>query len=391
MMLSRRTFLAASSALALSGCVTAGQAPSASSLPLLKDQARKSGLRFGNAIAYWGATDGEGVNRPDNPFNDTAYMNLVRDHCDLVVAENEFKRYTIQPVAGDLRFERPNGVAKFARENNMGLRGHTLLWNRNTYMPQWIQDLDLTATTAEEHLDAYFAAVINNFDGQVYSWDVSNETIDPETGELRDTVFTQALGEDVMDVCFKIARRHAPDAQLLYNDYMSWENHSATHRKGVLKLLEGLLKRGAPIDGLGIQGHLGTYAGDPVTAFRDEYDAQDWLFFLNEVRDMGLDVTITEFDVNDERLTAKVAERDQIVADFAKEYLEMTLDFTNVKELLTWGMVDHHSWLQDFWPRDDGLEKRGTPFDSNYDPKPLFYALSETMANAPRREPLRKI
>lgn len=387
-MLSRRDFVTSAAALTLAGCASNSVSRAKTSLPLLKESARQSGLRFGNAIAYWGASNGEDVNRPDNPFNDTAYMDLVRAHCDIVVAENEFKRYTIQPVPGDYRFGRADGVARFAKTNGMGLRGHTLLWNRNTYMPQWIQDLDLNARTAEQHLDTYFKAVIGNFDGQVYSWDVSNETIDPETGELRDTIFTRALGPGVMDTAFRIARRHAPNAQLLYNDYMSWENHSALHRKGVLKLLESLLESGAPIDGLGIQGHLGTYAGSPVSAFKDEIDKKDWLFFLNEVRDMGLSVTITEFDVNDERLTPNVEKRDQIVADFAREYLDMTLDFENVKELLTWGMVDQHSWLQDFWPREDGLAKRGTPFDTHYQPKPLFHALSNAMANAPKRVPL---
>ncbi|RKQ71157.1 endo-1,4-beta-xylanase [Litorimonas taeanensis] len=386
-MLTRRHFLAAASAAATTACAT--HPPSALlDSKTLKDIAKSSGLRFGNAIAYWGNNDGEGVNRPDNPFNDKTYMELVKTHCDIVVAENEFKRYTVQPVPGDYRFERANGVAKFAADNHMGLRGHTLLWNRNTYMPQWVQDLDLNATSAEAHLDEYFGALISNFDGQVYSWDVANETIDPETGEIRNTVFTKALGPGVMDTAFRIAKSHAPNAQLVYNDYMSWEKHSAAHRRGILKLLEDMKKRGTPIDALGIQGHLGTYAGDPVTGFTTSYDKADWLHFLNEVKDMGLDITITEFDVNDERLTANVVKRDQIVADYAREYLDMTLDFANVKEILTWGMVDHHSWLQDFWPREDGLDKRGTPFDKNYRQKPLYTALAESMAAAPKRAPL---
>jgi len=393
-MLSRRHFLAAASAAATAACTTPNKSGVISQnslmgdVPSLNDIAESSGLRFGNAIAFWGDGAGEGGNRPDNPFNDIKYMELVKTHCGIVVPENEFKRYTVQPVPGDYRFERANGIAKFAADNNMGLRGHTLLWNRDTYMPQWVQDLDFNAASAEAHLDTYFGDLISNFNGQVYSWDVVNETIDTETGKLRETVFTKALGPGVIDTAFRIAKSHAPNAQLVYNDYMSWEKHSATHRKGVLKLLEDLKKRGTPIDALGIQGHLGTYAGDPVTGFADSNDKADWLNFLQEVRAMGLDVTITEFDVNDERLTADVTKRDQIVADYAREYLDMTLDFENVKEILSWGLVDHHSWLQDFWPREDGLDKRGTPFDKNYQPKLLFTALADSMATAPKRAPL---
>lgn len=350
----------------------------------LNQIATAKGLRFGNAIATWE----QGSDRGKNPFKNSAYMDIVRAECGTLVAENEFKRYTIQPVDGEYQFERADNIADFAIKNSMGLRGHTLLWNRNEFIPKWVQELELDTRSAEAHLRKYFADVISHFDDQIYSWDVVNETIDPETGGQRDTVFARALGPDLLDLVFRIAREYAPDTQLVYNDFMSWETHSREHRKGVLEMLADLRKRGTPIDALGIQGHLGTFAGDPETGYRQSADREEWIIFLQAVKDMGYDVIITEFDVNDEKLTADIAKRDEIVADYAKDYLERTLSFTNVKEILTWGLVDQHSWLQTWWPRKDGLAKRPTPYGADYRPKPLRTAIAAAMTSAPVRLPL---
>lgn len=385
----RRNFLtsaaAGAGAMALSSCSSIYSSPSESvEFESLNDIAQSRGMRFGNAIASWEA----GSDRHKDPFQDEAYMDIVKSECGILVAENEFKRYTLQPVAGPYKFDRANRISKFANTNSIDLRGHTLLWNRNEFIPKWVQELDFNAHTAEAHLREYFSDVISHFGDQVYSWDVVNETIAPETGVQRDTVFSGALGSDLIDLAFRIAREYAPKTQLVYNDFMSWETHSRKHRKGVLEMLADLRKRGTPIDALGIQGHLGTFAGDFETGYRDAADRDEWVKFLQEVKDMDYDVIITEFDVNDEKLPADISKRDRIVADYAKDYLDRTLAFTNVKEILTWGLVDQHSWLQTWWPREDGLDKRPTPYDMNYRPKPLRAAIAKSMSSAPLRAPL---
>src|SRR3546814_18058152 len=65
-----------------------------------------------------------------------------------------------------------------------------------------------------------------------------------------------------VDLAFHAARAQAPEAELVYNDFMSWGAGSATHRAGVLRLPEGFRARGVPVDTLGIQSHLVTNAPD---------------------------------------------------------------------------------------------------------------------------------
>src|SRR3546814_19067613 len=95
-----------------------------------------------------------------------------------------------------------------------------------------------------------------------------------------------------VDLAFHAARAQAPEAELVYNDFMSWGAGSATHRAGVLRLLEGFRARGVPVDTLGIQSHLVTSGPDiGATVARQ---AGDWRAFLDAVVAMGYRLIITE-------------------------------------------------------------------------------------------------
>ena len=162
---------------------------------------------------------------------------------------------------------------------------------------------------------------------------------------------------------------------------MSWESGNEKHRKGVLTLLERLLKNGVPVDALGIQSH-SNY--DMPHEFTKDKQRQ-WRKFVDEVVGMGLDIYLTEFDVNDTELGPDIATRDALIADYTKDYLDMMLSYPQTKELLIWGMVDGMNWLQDFLPRTDGVEKRPTLYDSQYRPKPMRDAVGAALEAAPGR------
>jgi len=63
----------------------------------------------------------------------------------------------------------------------------------------------------------------------------------------------------------------------------------------------------------------------------------------------------------------------------------MMLDYKQTKDLLVWGLVDSQNTLQGFLPRTDGVEKRPSPFDSNYRAKPMRAAIAAALEAAPIR------
>ena len=89
--------------------------------------------------------------------------------------------------------------------------------------------------------------------------------------------------------------------------------------------------------------------------------------------------------MRDRGLPADVATRDRDVAAFARGYLDVMLSYPQLRELLAWGMTDRYSWLRGFEPRADGQVTRGLPYDTQFAPKPLYAAIRDALAAAPKR------
>jgi endo-1,4-beta-xylanase len=376
-MTSRRSLLAGAAATLaaapMTSLVQAGAAPPAA----LKDLAAAKGLIFGSAV------------NARQVHSDLQYRQVLERDCGALVCENETKWVALRPDAATFDFTDADVIAAYASAHDMALRGHTLLWHHPQWFPDWLTRYDFgarPAAEAERILTGHIQRVCAHYP-QVFSWDVVNETVDADTGELRETSLSGAMGQDVLDLAFHTAREAAPHAQLVYNDYMSWEAGHEKHRAGVLRLLEGFKARGVPIDALGVQSHIGSGNSDDSVGF-DTAQEREWRRFLDEVVGLGLDLMITEFDVHDKNLPEDIPTRDTAVADLGKRYLDLMLGYEQTRAVLCWGMVDRHSWLQGNWPRGDRLPKRPTPYDADYRPKPLRTAIADALAAAPVRTPL---
>lgn len=344
----------------------------------LKAWAASKGMRFGNAVGVGYSDDAK------SPFNDPKTRQILIEECSILVPENELKQYVVKNNSNDqlLNFAPAKKLAKFAKENYMELRGHTMLWARDEYTPKWQINHDFGANkaeNAEKMIREYVIALANEFKDQINSWDVVNEAIDPKDGKVRQSAFTRAMGTEALKIAYLQARETLPSAQLVYNDYMSWEQGNENHRDGVIKLLRWFRDNNVPVDALGVQSHIGT--GFSLQSKQ----VKEWQKFIDEAVGMGYKLLITEFDVNDQRVAGSIEERDKLSAKVAKEYLDMMFSYKELKDVLCWGITDNHSWLQGFSPRADLLPLRPTPFSSDYQKKPLYYAIEEAFKNAPIR------
>jgi endo-1,4-beta-xylanase len=376
MKLTRRDMVAGTiAATVVSGCAASAPLPSplfsAQGEPGLNEIATSRGLRFGTAIN-------------SKALSDAAYLNVIRHDCGSLVAENEHKIYVVQGSEGPMQWDRPDAIVDFAKANQMAMRGHVLLWNRDEFLPAWMPDAGFDRAAMASYLDRYFTHMATRYKGRIASWDVVNETIDPATGLPRETLFTSTYGPDVVDWAFHKARELMPTTQLVYNDYMIWEPGNQKHRTGILKLLEGFRNREVPIDAFGIQSHLGTGDGDILDDYPDPQH-REWRDFVDDIVGMDYDLILSEFDVNDTRITADIAKRDAQVAAYGGAFLDMMLDYKEVSEILAWGMADHYSWLQTWWPREDSIRKRATLYSEDLNAKPLYDAVANSLRKAPIR------
>jgi endo-1,4-beta-xylanase len=378
---SRRDLLSTAAALASAGI--AGPAFALAAAPGLNALAAKRGLRIGSCFS-WGEPGGDA-----GSFANPDYAALLTRDCGLLVPENELKWQRVRPSPKVFDFARFDAMLAWAESKRLAMRGHTLFWAKTEYFPDWLKTYDFGANPAKEAdrlLTEHITTICRRYGKRVTAYDVVNEMVDEKTGGLRDSSLTKAFGsaEATIDHAFHVAREAAPHAQLVYNEYMSWEPENEVHRTGVLKLLEGFRKRGVPVDALGVQSHISLKGeGTPgQLAMRQE---KPWREFLDAVVAMGYKLVVTEMDVSDKGLPTDFAQRDAMVADYGAAYLEIMLSYPQLHDVLFWGMCDKYSWLNHFKPREDGTVKRGTPYDAGYQPKPLYAAVAKRLSDAPAR------
>jgi endo-1,4-beta-xylanase len=348
----------------------------------LQSIAATKGMRLGSCFA-WGVP---GADR--GSFANPAYAALLTRDCGILVPENEMKWQAIRPSATSFDFTRFDAMVAWAQAHALPVRGHNLLWHQPKWMPRWEESHDFGATprlAAERLLVDHITTVCKRYGTRIQSYDVVNEAVNPADATLYQTALSRAIGspEATLDLAFHTARAAAPHAQLVYNDYMSWEPGNAQHRAGVLKLLEGFKARGVPVDALGVQSHIVTQGTDTrvhIAALEGE-----WRRFLDAVTGMGYALVITELDVRDNKLPADIVVRDEAVAAYTRGYLDLMFAYPKLKDVLLWGMTDRYSWIEGFEPRPDKARRRPCPYDTAFKAKPMHAAIAAALTAAPPR------
>ncbi len=128
---------------------------------------------------------------------------------------------------------------------------------------------------------------------------------------------------------------------------------------------------------MGVQSHLQADGPQPGAGLVE---------FVRQAGKMGLEVFVTEMDVNTRGVEGGPEAQDAAVAAVYRNYLGMMLAEPNVSVALTWGITSAHSWLneskQPWAKRPDGARQRPLPFDDDLKPTPAFAAIREAIDTA---------
>lgn len=361
--------------------VLGGTAAALAVLPAAAQLFRPGLMEEGSALRTLAAAKGLVFGAANNNYwlRDADFAFAFLRDCAMLVPEYELKRDLTEPARDRFDFSAADALLAFAKTHGLLFRGHPLLWYASN--PPWLEDA-VAAAKDEAIFAEYVRVAAGHYRGQMHSWDVVNEAIEPADGRadgLRNSFWLRKFGPSYIDHAFAAARDADPAALLVYNDY-GLESDSPDHdlrRKATLKLLEGLIARGAPIGALGLQGH--------ISAFGAKINPQKLAAFLAEVRATGLRILITEHDVDDSGGAIDAATRDRAVADASRRFLDVALDNRATMALLTWGLSDR-------FLRAEGLRNnllRGTPrmlpLDEAMQPTPLRGAIAQALAGARAR------
>jgi endo-1,4-beta-xylanase len=320
-------------------------------VPALKDVFKKDFL-MGAAINEADTTEPAAVN---------CEVALIQKHFNSISPENVLKWESIHPAPDKYNFGSGDRYVEFGVKNGMFIIGHNLVWHRQT--PAWVfQDQHGTPLSREallRRMHDHIFTVVSRYKGRIGGWDVVNEAVD-EDGSMRQSPWLKIIGEDYVLKAFQFAHEADPNAQLYYNDF-SLED--APKRTGAIALLKKLQAQGAPIVGIGLQGH---YRMDwPALHDVDET--------IEAFARLGFKVMITELDVSvlralNRTLDAEVSPDYQLRAEdnpytnglpdamqqaLAARYAGLFKVFVKHRDQITrvtfWGVTDGNSWLN-YWP-----------------------------------------
>jgi endo-1,4-beta-xylanase len=316
----------------------------------LRTLAQNRGIGFGTAVWV----------KPLS--NDSTYQEVLAREFNMVTPENEMKFEPVHPERDRYDFKAADALVDFAKDNNMQVRGHTLVWHES--LPDWLTQAKWTREELMNILQQHITEVVGHYRGQLVAWDVVNEAIADDKNDLRDTIWRRVIGPDYIEMAFRMAHEADPNVHLFYNDY----GGEGLGRKSdaIYALVKNLRQRGVPIYGVGLQMHV---------SLKNPPNPEQVAANIKRLNDLGLEVQITEMDVKTFDGTGTRAQKLAAQAQIYRNMMQVCLAAQNCKAFLLWGVGDRYSWI----PRI--LKQPDSPliFDESLRPKPAYSALKEVL------------
>ncbi len=272
----------------------------------VKVEMQKHTFGFGSAVAT-------------PPFlNNATYRNNVYKLFNRVVLESELKwvpwsSYSEQEALTTINMLRQNGIS---------VRGHTLVWPLNNSDVNPPDVLNLTdANLLKSRINAHLTDIMGKTQGQLVDWDVVNEASDNKH-------FQNILSpnNEILPIVewFNVAKALDPNVKLFINDYGNLGE--GDNQEDYKSIIQRALAGGAPIEGIGFQGHFSWQLTPPEELYSR----------LSQFGQIVPNLAITEFDVNisDEKLQAA----------YLRDAMTIAFSHPRVNSFLMWGFWEGQHW-----------------------------------------------
>ncbi len=305
------------------------------------------------------------------------YAATLSTQYNMLEPENAMKWNPIHPTQSTYDFEPGDQLVAFAQAHGMKTRGHNLCWG--VFNPDWLVNGGFSSTALSQILQDHIKTVVSHYQGQVFAWDVVNEAVsDSASGvgtDLKDSIWYNQpgiglTGTGFIEQAFRWAHAADPAALLFYNDYNIEQD--GPKFEAVYNMLKDFVSRGVPINGLGIQMHIDSGSSYP--------DLSQLASDIARVASLGLQVHITEMDV---KIPSSSFSDQTVLMQQAATYsniLTVCLQNPACTAFQTWGFTDKYSWIPG---ANNNQYGNALPFDANYQPKPAFNSMMQTLQTVP--------
>ena len=335
------------------------------SIANLKDSAQSRGIILG-------------VQADPSLLNVPQLAKFIAANFQMLTPGNELKWNNLRPTSGTYNFGPADGIFAFAAANNMLIHGHNLCWNQSN--PSWLASV-LTKQNAQQYLTDHIQTVMTHCKGKVDSWDVVNEPIRAGTNRpdgLTPGIWLDLLGPQYIDIAFHAAAAADPGALRVLNldNTEAEDSRGEKTRAFSYQLIQQLLKRNVPVQAIGLESHLDG-AQSTTSAGRDR--------FIQQVRSLGLEVLITELDVNDTAIPGSDSARKKAVAMNYYTYLTDVIPVSAAKRVIFWTLTDHNNWYEwmaarnTHYVRSDGKPHYPGLLNDEYEPNPALGAVQAAL------------
>lgn len=235
--------------------------------------------------------------------------------------------------------------------HGMEIRGHNAIWPSWTYMPDAMETNQNNPSFLLSEIEARIRDVMGypGIKGELVEWDVINEIV--HVHDVRNAIAGSPgypTGQEAYAEWFKIAAEADPATKLFINEYsiISGGGRDVSSQEGYKELIQLIRDQGGRIDGIGIQGHVGSTPTPPEHVYQ----------ILEDFAAFGAALSITEYD-------AMQMEED-IAADYMRDILTIVFSHPATTSFLMWGFWDGAHWGDDapIFRQDWSLKPSGQAF-----------------------------
>ena len=242
------------------------------------------------------------------------YRETFLAYFDHAVAEGGHRWANMEREArGKHTDQRGLDIYQWCEDNEIPIRGHHVFWEPNDKKVEWMGK----GATRESDVKHRMNHLFDLYRGKIIEWDLNNEI-------LRYRDYHKVDNADL----FKWAKQIYPEGVFYLNEHpIITRFMGGPQYEKYVELIDSLLAEGAPVGGLGVQGHFGEDTLDPELVWH----------VYETLGKYDLPIKVTEYDntIKDEKEQARQM----------RHFLKLSFAHPKVEGVLLWGFWGGRHWM----------------------------------------------